>query len=92
MHIGDVMLDRDGNIDAAKGAGYSNVNSIKEAVETLLVELEPEEGGVTITEIVNNQEAIQGVTLSKKKVEEQIEGLMKSGETYEPQTGEYVKT
>ena len=92
MHIGDVMLDRDGNIDAAKGAGYSNVNSIREAVEMLLKELEPESGGVTIDEIVNNQESIQGVTLSRKKVEEQIEKFMASGEAYEPQTGEYIKT
>jgi len=92
MHIGDVMLDRNGNIDAAKGAGYSNVNSIREAVEMLLTELEPPEGGVTIDEIVNNQDSIQGVTLSRKKVTEQLEKFMKAGEAYEPQTGEYVLT
>jgi len=92
MHIGDVMLDIDGNIDAAKGAGHSNVNSIKEAVEMLYDELEPEQGGVTIEEFVNNQDSVQGVTLSRKKVEEQVEKFMKTGQMYEPETGEYRRT
>lgn len=92
MHIGDVMLDRDGNLDAAKGLGHAKVNSIKEAVETLMQDLQGEEGGVTIDQLVSNQEQIKGVTLSRDKVEEQIERFKQAGKAYEPKTGKYRLT
>lgn len=91
MHIGDVLLDQDGNIDVSK-AGYSKVNSIREAVELLLDELEPEEGGVTISEMAAKSDELSGVNLTEDNITEKIESMARAGEVYEPSTGEYIKT
>lgn len=50
MHIGDVMLDRDGNIDAAKGMGFADKTQ-QERRDTIIQVLE--EGPLTPMEIAD---------------------------------------
>jgi len=80
MHFGDVMLDRDGNIDAAKGAGFTQ-DSRKERIITAC------EGTPTPIEEISE---ITG--LEQRTVEKELDGLLEKGRVYEPQTGEYLAT
>jgi replicative DNA helicase Mcm len=86
MHFGDVMLNREGELDAAQGEGYSSPDTQEERKERLKDALERADEPLTPAEISER------TPLSEDKVHDELDTLSKKGLVIQPQTGEYRLT
>ncbi len=80
MHFGDVMLNQDGEIDAAKGMGYTQDSRIERILSAC------EGDGASIDEIAEITD------VDKRTVEKEVNKAKDKGQLYEPEHGVLIRT
>lgn len=83
MHFGDVMLNQDGELDAAQGEGYSSPDTQNNRKERLKDALERADEALTPAQISER------TPLSEKNVQDELDIFAENGIVKQPQMGEY---